>query len=131
MSRVLTILTAGFLTVSTTGVAQQRTLEIDPVTVSPENYTVLLENEHIRVLRYELAPGQRDAIHTHPPKLAYILSGGTLRIFPEGAPAFDVDQTVGAVAWMEAVGRHYGENIGTTPVVILLVEVKSADTARQ
>jgi hypothetical protein len=26
---------------------------------------------------------------------------------------------------MEAVGRHFGENVGTTPVRIVLVEIKS------
>ncbi len=131
MSRALAILAAGLLTVSATGFAQEATREIDPVTVSPQNYKVLLENEHIRVLRYEIAPGQRDAIHTHPPKAAYVVSGGSLRIFPEGGAAFDVEETDGAIAWMETIGRHYAENTGSTPVVILLVEVKSAETASQ
>ncbi len=104
----------------------QQVAEIDPVTVSPAIFKILLENEHVRVVEYTLAPGQRDEWHTHPPKMSYVLSGGTLRITTEDGPSFLTEEGQGAASWMEALGRHYAENVGQTPVRILLVEVKAA-----
>ena len=97
---------------------------MDAVAAAPNLFKVLIDNEHVRVLEYRLAPGEKDAPHTHPPKVSYILSGGRLRIYPaEGAP-FDSDEITGAASWDGARGWHYVENIGETPVSILLVEPK-------
>ena len=38
----------------------------DPVTISPQYYTVLLDSNHVRVLEYRLAPGQRETIMSTP-----------------------------------------------------------------
>ena len=120
------ILFASFLLVlSTVTAAQQPPEHIDPALVSPDKYTVLLENEHVRVLEYQILPGEKEAWHTHPPKVGYILSGGKLRITKEDGDSFVVEEDSDDVAWMNAVGRHFGENIGTTPVRIVLVEIKS------
>jgi quercetin dioxygenase-like cupin family protein len=110
-------------------VAQLRSNHIDPTEVSPEKYTILLENEHVRVLEYEIQPGEKDAWHTHPPKVSYVVSGGSLRITPKGGESFVVEEKSGSAAWMGAVGPHVGENVGATPVRIALVELKLlADT---
>jgi quercetin dioxygenase-like cupin family protein len=120
------ILFASFLLVlSAVTAAQQPPDHIDPALVSPDKYTVLLENEHVRVLEYQILPGEKEAWHTHPPKVAYILSGGKLRITTEDGDSFVVEEDSDNVAWMNAVGRHFGENIGTTPIRIVLVEIKS------
>ena len=113
------------LVVATFATAQQKPDHIEVTEVSPDIYTVLLENEHVRVLEYLIEPGEKEAWHTHPPKVSYIISGGTLRITTEGGDSFIVDEESGNTAWMGAVGRHFGENIGTTPIRIVLVEVKS------
>ena len=105
--------------------AQQDSQHIDPTIVSPDNYSVLLENEHVRVVEYQILPGEKDAWHTHPPKVSYIVSGGTLRITPQGEEPFVVEENSGNATWMGALGPHFGENIGTTPVRITLVEIKS------
>ena len=38
----------------------------DAVAVSPDIYTVLFENDEIRVLEFKYEPGERDAMHSHP-----------------------------------------------------------------
>lgn len=101
--------------------------EIDAVAANPHQYTVLLENEHVRVIRYELQPGEKDQTHTHPPKVSYVLTGGDLRIALDGGETFDVKETPGTASWMSTLGKHHAENIGTTPVAILLVEIKAAN----
>ena len=96
----------------------------DPVAVSPDRFTVLLDNAHVRVVEYVLQPGERDQWHTHPPKVSYVVSGGTLRITTEDSQSFLAEEKAGTASWMEALGRHYAENVGSTPVRIVLVEVK-------
>jgi quercetin dioxygenase-like cupin family protein len=117
------------LTLSAHSAAQQQPDHTDPTEVSPEKYTVLLENEHVRVVEYVIKPGEKDVWHTHPPKASYIVSGGKLRITPEGADSFVVEENSGNAAWMSALGRHFGENVGTTPIRIVLVEIKSLSDA--
>ncbi|MEP6994999.1 MAG: cytoplasmic protein [Acidobacteriota bacterium] len=100
--------------------------QVDPVVVSPDRFTVLLENPHVRVVEYVLLPGQRDQWHTLPPKVSYVVAGGTLRITTEDGRSFLATEKRGSATWMDALGRHFAENLGKTPVRILLVEVKSA-----
>jgi quercetin dioxygenase-like cupin family protein len=117
------------LALSAHSTAQQQPDHTDPTQVSPEKYTVLLENEHVRVVEYVIKPGEKDVWHTHPPKASYVVSGGKLRITPEGADSFVVEENSGNAAWMSALGRHFGENVGTTPIRIVLVEIKSLSDA--
>jgi beta-alanine degradation protein BauB len=103
---------------------------IDPIAVSPDKYKVVLDNEQVRIVEYSLKPGEKDNTHTHPAKVSYVLSGGTLRIFPEGGTAFSSEEKTGDVAWMNSVPRHFVENTGTTPVRIVLFEIKQVQFPR-
>ncbi len=100
--------------------------EIDFAVVSPGQAKVLLENEYVRVIEYSLKPGEKDTPHTHPPKSSYVISGGMLRVYPEGGEPFDAEEVKGMAEWSGRVGKHYVENIGNTTVTILLTEVKAA-----
>ncbi|MBL7846222.1 MAG: hypothetical protein JNL40_02045 [Cyclobacteriaceae bacterium] len=100
--------------------------EIDFAVVSPSQAKVLLENEYVRVIEYSLKPGEKDTPHTHPPKSSYVISGGMLRVYPEGGEPFDAEEVKGMTEWSGRVGKHYVENIGSTTVTILLTEVKAA-----
>jgi quercetin dioxygenase-like cupin family protein len=100
--------------------------QVDALTASPETFRLVLENETVRVLEYTLLPGQKDRPHTHPQRVAYVVSGGTLRIgLPDGNTII-VEEKTGTSAWSDPAPLHDTENIGTTPIVILLVEVKSS-----
>ena len=99
---------------------------IDAVKASPANFRLLLENEHVRVVEYALRAGERDQWHTHPPKVSYVASGGTLRITTEDGQSFLTDEKAGSATWMDTLGRHFAQNVGKTPVRIVLIEVKGA-----
>jgi quercetin dioxygenase-like cupin family protein len=103
-----------------------RMTPIDAVSVSPDRFKVLLENPHVRVIEYVLLAGERDQWHTHPPKVSYVASGGTLRITTEDGQSFLTDEKAGSATWMDTLGRHFAQNVGETPVRILLIEVKGA-----
>ena len=99
--------------------------DIDALKASPDNFKLLLENDHVRVLEYKLKPGTKDITHTHPPKSSYIVSGGQLKVHFENGDSSIFDDKAGTTSWMDHVGKHWVENIGTTEIKIILTEVKS------
>ena len=38
----------------------------DPVQTNPDHYTVVFENDRVRVLEYRDKPGHRSTMHIHP-----------------------------------------------------------------
>lgn len=106
----------------------QQTTDIDPVSVSPDKYKVLLENDHVRVVEYSLKLGERDELRAHPARVSYVVNGGSLRI-TLGDRSFISNEIAGEVSWRGAVPRHFTENVGATPVRMVLFEVKRIDGA--
>ena len=115
------------ITLAGTPARSQQPAATDPVSVSPDKYKVLLENDYVRVVDYTIKQGERDQPHSHPPKVSYVLSGGTLRIAPDGADPFVAVEKDGNTTFMGRVSRHTAENVGTTPIRIILFEVKRVD----
>jgi quercetin dioxygenase-like cupin family protein/ketosteroid isomerase-like protein len=101
-------------------------LNIDVVEASPDNCKILLENDHVRIVQYTLKPRQKDNPHTHPPRTSHVLSGGKLRVYPEGKEPIEFDEVTGQTEWSEYSGKHYVENIGKTTFISVLTEVKHA-----
>lgn len=97
---------------------------IDPVKISTGIFKVLLENEKVRVVEYNLKPGEKDEWHTHPPKSSYVVSGGKLKVFLKNGETIDAEEKEGTASWMDYVGEHYVENIGNTTVKIVYTEIK-------
>jgi len=112
-------------------VAQPQSPTIDPAVVSPTMNTVLLENEYVRVIEYQINPGEKDIWHTHPAKVSYVISGGSLRITTEEGESFIVEEEANSASWFGTVGKHYGENVGNTPVRIVFVEIKGIDAGKE
>jgi len=102
--------------------------EIDPVSVSPDMYKVLLENDQVRVVQYTIKPGESDQPHTHPAKVSYVVNGGTLRITLADSSFVTTDPS-GEATFRGAVPRHNATNIGTTPVSIVLFEIRKIDAS--
>jgi quercetin dioxygenase-like cupin family protein len=97
--------------------------EPDPVAVSPENYRVLLENEHVRVLAMVLPAGASDREHAHPAQTVYFVRGGKIRIHvPDGAPT-DHEFPDGHVFY-HGPWTHRLENTGDAEVRAVVVELK-------
>ena len=95
----------------------------DPVKVAPHAFKEILNNSEVRVLEYSSKPGQKEAMHSHPAILIYVLQGGKLKYtFPDGTMK-EVEYKPGDIQWREAV-THTGENVGTTEMKSLLIEVK-------
>ena len=96
----------------------------DAVEISPEYYTVRLDNDRVRVLDYHLKPGQTERMHSHRSGVAYVVNGAKIRtISPNGQS--DVGELVtGDVHWRPNNIVHAVENIGTTEEHAIIIELK-------
>jgi hypothetical protein len=108
------------LALATTGAMAQSATETDG-----DKYTVLMENDNVRVLEYRDSPGEKTHQHRHPAFVLYAvapfkrklqLPDGKLilREFKAGDVMYSDEQT------------HLGENTGTTPTHVIMVELKHA-----
>ena len=98
----------------------------DAVKVAPDHYKILLENEHVRVIENTLAPGEKDAMHTHPSGWYYVTKPGTMKVVHADGKTETWEAKSGESGWLKTEGPHTSENIGNTTMGFVLVEVKSA-----
>ena len=102
----------------------------DPVVTDRDKYSVVLENERVRVLKYHDKPGDRTLQHAHPDYVMYAESSFKRRLtFPDGRKQ-EVDIKAGSVGWMKG-HIHIGENIGDTNTDVIIVELKENGTLDQ
>ncbi|MFI7588558.1 cytoplasmic protein [Spongisporangium articulatum] len=94
----------------------------DPVVCCPDLYSVVFENERVRVLEYRDVPGDRTAPHRHPDSVMVSLAAFSRQV-SAGGRSVDVELAPGEVRWV-AAQEHVGENTGTTPSWSVFVELK-------
>ena len=97
----------------------------DPLKLAPGIYSLLFENDQVRVCDIRFKSGDKIAMHSHPDHLLYILSPGTIKLSYADGTSKTVDAQAGQVLWSKAES-HVSENIGTTEVHALIVELKKA-----
>ncbi len=97
-------------------------MESDPVVTNPALYSVLFENDRVRVLEYIDAPGTVSVPHHHPDSVMVTLSAFSRRL-SSGDQTFDTLQPAGTARWL-AAQNHYGENTGDTDTHVIFVELK-------
>jgi hypothetical protein len=106
---------------------------LDALSAAPHHHALLFENEHVRVLETRIPPGDLVPVHTHRwPSVLYISSWsdfirrdahGTLivdsRAAGSGAPL-----TPSTAIWSPALPPHSLENVGSTEIRVVSVELK-------
>jgi hypothetical protein len=97
-------------------------MSLDPVESNPDHYTVVFENDRVRVLEYRDEPGDLTTPHAHPDSVMYTLSSFRRRLV-SGETQREVELQGGTVGWLPAQ-EHHGENIGDTATHVLFVELK-------
>ena len=95
----------------------------DPVKVASETYKVIAENERVRVLRANVAPGGKTVMHEHPAHLVVSLGAANVKFTTGDGKDVDVAMKADDVTLMPA-GMHAGANVGTAPVDVVIVEMK-------
>lgn len=100
----------------------------EALTAAPQHHTLLFENDEVRVLTVTIPPGVKEPMHAHryasviydeqPSHLVEYLSDGTRAdrgVRPQGGARF-----------LPIGPPHALENVGTTPLRIVRVELKKA-----
>src|SRR5262245_53722409 len=87
----------------------------DPVKVDSKHYKVVFENDQVRVLHIQYAPGEKSTMHSHPDSVAVFLGDQRAKFtYPDGKTE-EITAKAGEAKWTPA-GTHEPENIGDKPV---------------
>jgi quercetin dioxygenase-like cupin family protein len=95
----------------------------DPTVVNPKTVHARLGNARTRVLESVLQPGEKEQMHSHPACVIYVITGGKVRNHAPDGSSTEGTLEPGQVIYRDAV-THWAENIGTTTVHLILVELK-------
>lgn len=104
---------------------------LDALIAAPDNHTVLLENDCVRVVRARIVPGQTAPLHTHRwPSVLFILSWSDLvrrdhvgNVMPDPQQASHVPK-LNTPTWQGPLPPHSVENVGDTEINTVQVEIK-------
>ena len=114
---VLGVMFGGFAVYAADRVTQ------DPVEVSPQYNVVRFENDRVRVIELHMKPGEKEAVHSHPPHVVYVLTDFTMRnVLPDGTKS-EASRKAGDVFWRDAT-THSAENVGATEARAIAIELK-------
>lgn len=94
----------------------------DPTVTDPDKYSVVFENDRVRVLAYLDHPGERTSPHAHPDSVMVTLSSFRRRLH-HGDTARDVALDAGQAHWLPAQ-EHAGENVGEADTRTIFIELK-------
>ena len=102
----------------------------DAVKVAGSQYKLIAENENVRLVEANLAPGAKTPMHSHPALMAVILQPSVTKwTMPDGnSRQSPPDLKRGSVVSMGAES-HVSENAGKTALQAVLIEFKKAAPA--
>jgi hypothetical protein len=105
--------------------------ELDAMIAAASFHRKLFENEHVRYLEVIIRPGDFVPVHTHRwPSVVYVQSTSDfIRRDGEGRVLFDSRKAgplpkTPAIEWLGPLPPHSVENVGTSNVHLLTVELK-------
>ena len=107
--------------------------EMDAVIAAPKHHRLVLETDRVRVLDTVIPAGDTVPVHTHRwPAVYYTIQlAHFIRRDGEGNVLFDSRKgrplpKTPAVEWLGPMPPHSVENVGTSVVHLLIVELKRA-----
>lgn len=89
--------------------------------------TVDLENDHLRTLRFKLAPGEAVPTHDDRAGVLVCLTGCRIRFTAPDGQTQDLELKAGETRWL-AAGRRITRNTGSAALEMLYVESKRPQT---
>jgi quercetin dioxygenase-like cupin family protein len=95
----------------------------DAAAVNPKTIKVKVDNDRVRLFEATLAPGEKEQMHSHPASIVYVIAGGKMRSHAPDGTTTDHTYTTGEAVYREPL-THWAENVGTTTVRLIVVELK-------
>lgn len=96
----------------------------DVAVVNRDTIRVTVDNDKVRVMEATLKPGVKEQLHSHPSSIVYVLTGGKVRSHTPDGKVSDATYTAGQTIYREPL-THWAENVGTTTIHLLVVELKN------
>jgi quercetin dioxygenase-like cupin family protein len=96
----------------------------------PAHYSLLSQRGSVRILRYLAGPGDKTAMHAHPPHFAYVVRGGQLRFTYPNGQSRDVPLVAGQQFEIPRPLSHAIEVTGADSILVILVE-DAPDSAKR
>lgn len=95
----------------------------DAVKVDPKHYSVVSENDQVRILRVHYGAHEKSVMHSHPATVAVFLTDAKGQFsYPDGKKQ-DFAVKAGEAQY-EAATTHLPENTGDTGLDVIVVELK-------
>ena len=96
----------------------------DAAKADPKHYTVVSENDQVRILRVHYGPHEKSVMHSHPATVAVFLTNAKGQFtYPDGKKEAFAPKA-GDTQYAPA-GTHLPENTGDAGMDVILVELKS------
>jgi quercetin dioxygenase-like cupin family protein len=95
----------------------------DVAVVNPKTVKVKVDNDRVRVLEATLHPGDKEQMHSHPSSIVYVITGGKVRSHTPDGKWVEKTYNDGDTIYREPL-THWAENIGTTTIRMVVVELK-------
>ena len=98
-------------------------MTLDPVKLDPKHYKVVINNDQVRVLRAKYGPHEKSVMHEHPASVAVFMSDGHVKFTLPDGTSQDNNSKAHDATWADA-GKHLPENVGDTPLEVIVIELK-------
>ncbi|RMG63164.1 MAG: cytoplasmic protein [Calditrichaeota bacterium] len=95
----------------------------DPTKVDPKHYTVVFENDKVRVIHIAYGPGEKSVMHYHPEGVAIFLTDAKASFLLPGGKVVKTRNKAGDVVWAPA-GKHQPKNLGDSGFELYQIEMK-------
>jgi hypothetical protein len=99
----------------------------DPVKVDPKHYTVVSENDQVRILKAHYGPHEKSVMHGHPATVAVFLSDGKGQFTFADGKKKDFNVKAGDAQY-DAATKHLPENTSDGDMDVIVVELKGHTT---
>jgi quercetin dioxygenase-like cupin family protein len=95
----------------------------DAAKVDPKHYTVLSENDQVRILKIHYGAHEKSVMHSHPASVVVFLTDAKVQFaYPDGKKE-DYTPKAGSAQYSPST-THLPENTGDTGMDAILVELK-------
>ena len=93
------------------------------VAVAPNHYSVIEENDKVRILNFEGEVGTKTEMHSHPNSVAIVPSDSAVRFTSPDGQNMELEFKSGVAMYMDAA-EHATEVIGSSASHVVLVKLK-------
>ena len=120
MLRRLLFLTCLFCFATSAVLAQ----DVMKVAGGAETHKVVLDNDTLRMLDVRIKPGQKVAMHSHPPNTVYFLTDCKSRVTGPDGKSQMAESKADTAVWRPGETKHAVENVGTAECHLVQTELK-------